>query len=261
MKTESEQVQRWDDIIFEKRNKEYGAYAIRKSYDDRVLTGWTISLGVIALIFLSSFFPGEEIIPAPPEVTFITGLMPAPKFKVDPPKTQAPEAPKQFNKDLPPVVTVKEIPDPPEPLKPVEPVDHGGTGSTTGTINNGSVQSAGVDLGEPIDVPVSPPYLLAPEVMPAYEGGMEAMMKFLQKKLRYPSSAQHRKIEGTVYVSFIISSTGEVTNIEIVKGFYKDCDKEAARVISLMNKWKPGFQNKMPVAVKMVLPIKFKLDS
>jgi protein TonB len=259
MKTESEQVQRWDDIIFEKRNKAYGAYAIRKSYEDRVLTGWTISLGVIVMIFLASFISGEEIIPVPPNFPDIIGLIPAPKFKVDPPKAPPAEAPKQINKDLPPVIKTKEISEPPEPLKPVEPVTSGGTGST-GTINNGPVESGGINTGDPIEAPVAPPYYLVPEVMPAYEGGMEAMMKFLQKKLRYPYSAQKTREEGTVYVSFIISSTGEVTNVEIVKGFYKDCDKEAARVISMMSKWKPGLQNKMPVAVKMVLPIKFKLD-
>jgi len=260
MKTHTEQVQRWEDIIFENRNKEYGAYAIRKNYDDRILTGWTISLGVVALIFLSSFLSGED-----PAITTVAGptcFFPMPKPNVIPDRKITPTAPapKQLNKNLPPVVTPKDIPDPVDPVKPADPITSGGTGDT-GTPNNGEVQSGGNDINVPVDITPTLPYVLAPEVMPAYEGGMEAMMKFLQKKLRYPTSAQKLKEQGTVYVSFIISSAGEVTNVEIVKGFYRDCDKEAVRVISLMSKWKPGLQNKMPVAVKMVLPIKFKLDS
>jgi len=258
MKTQSEHVQRWEDIIFENRNKEYGAYAIRKNYDDRVLTGWTISLSVFALIFLSAFFSKQEIIPLPPELPVITGLIAAPKFKVDPPKAPEPPAPKQVNKNLPPVVSVKDdLPDlPVKPDEPTTPVGTGGTGSPV----DGTPLSGGIDPGVPVDAPVTPPYVLAPEVMPMYEGGMEAMMKFLQKKMRYPRIAVQNHEEGTVFVSFIISSTGEVTSIEVVRGISKSCDQEAIRVVSMMSKWKPGLQNKMPVAVKMVLPIKFKLD-
>jgi len=257
MKSQSEHVQRWEDIIFENRNKEYGAYAIRRSYEDRVLTGWGISIGLFTLIFLSSFLSGEEIIPTPPEPHVTTGFMPAPKFKVDPPKAPAPPAPKNLNRDLPPVVPIKDVPD--APVAPIDPVEPGGS-EGSGIPVGGNVQSGGQEIGVPIEVPRPPEYVLAPEVMPSYEGGMEALMKFLQKKLRYPSMAQKQKEEGTVYVSFIINQYGEITKVELVKGFYKDCDKEAVRVVSMLNKWKPGRQNKMPVAVKMVLPIKFKLE-
>lgn len=259
MKTQSEHVQRWEDIIFENRNKEYGAYAIRKNYDDRVLTGWTISLGVVGLIFLSSFLSGEG-----PVITTVAGptcVYPMPKPDIIPDRKITPTAPapKQLNKNLPPVVTPKDVPDPVDPVKPADPTTSGGTGDT-GTPNNGEVQSGGTDINVPVDITPTLPYVLAPEVMPMYEGGMEAMMKFLQKKMRYPKIAVQNREEGTVFVSFIISSTGEVTNIEVVRGISKSCDQEAIRVVSMMSKWKPGLQNKMPVAVKMVLPIKFKLD-
>ena len=261
MKTQTENDQRWDDIIFEKRNKEYGAYVIRKNYEDRVIKGWLISLVVIVSILFSSFLSGEEIIPSPPDHGFVSGWIPLPKLKTDRPKVSEPPAPKKINKDLPPVAYIKEdLPDPPEPLKPNDTEPVGGTGGSDSPAT-GNTQSAGPIGGGEIEPPDAPPYVLAPEVMPVFEGGMEGMMKFLQKKLRYPRKAQERKEEGTVFVSFIISPQGEVTNVELVKGFFPDCDKEAMRVISLMNKWKPGMQNKMPVAVKMVLPIKFKLDN
>ena len=258
MKTESEQVQRWDDIIFENRNKAYGAYTIRKSYDDNVLTGWVMSLGVVVVIFFSSFLKQEEVIttgkedkgfvfPSPPPVI-------APNLKVQPP----PAPPKlPTNTNLPPVAVVDDVPD--QPVEPVAPSALNGT-EGTGTPTTGVIPSSGSDIGVPM-VPPEPPYMLAPEVMPTYEGGMNELMKFLQKKMHYPRKARERRDEGTVFVSFIISSTGEVTDVEIIKGFNVECDKEAARVISMMDRWSPGLQNKMPVAVKMVLPIKFKLDN
>jgi protein TonB len=258
MKTQTENVQRWDDIIFENRNKDYGAYAIRKDYDDRVLMGWSISLGVIVIIFFSSFFSLEQPGVTAIQVSGCGGLILPPKvIPTVAPKEAAP-APKVPNKNLPPVVSKK--PDAPvDPAKPVDPADpNGGQGAGTPAGNAGS-GTGNIEI--PLATPPAPPYVLAPEVMPAFEGGMEGMMKFLQKKLRYPRRAQERKEEGTVFVSFIIDPQGEVTDVELVKGFFPDCDKEAMRVISLMNKWKPGMQNKMPVAVKMVLPIKFKLDN
>jgi len=98
------------------------------------------------------------------------------------------------------------------------------------------------------------------EVMPVYEGGLSAMIKFLTKNLRYPSSARMMGIEGSVYIRFVIDSHGAVTDVEVVKGINGALDKEAMRVTALMPRWKPGRQHNLPVNVRMVLPIKFKLE-
>ncbi len=257
MKTESEQVQRWDDIIFEKRNKVYGAYAIRKSYDDHVLTGWVISLGVATCIFLFSFLSIEEIITPPLEPSVPTGFMPPPKFKLDVQTAPTALAPKQVNRNLPPVLTQNDPPDQ-KIMDPIQPRSPGVSGGTELPIDGPPQKEL---IPGNIPEPPKPEFVLYAEIMPAYEGGLEAMMKFIQKKLRYPALAERKKDEGTVYISFVISSMGIVTNVEVIKGISKECDKEAMRVISMMNKWKPGLQDKMPVAVKLVLPIKFKLDN
>jgi protein TonB len=96
--------------------------------------------------------------------------------------------------------------------------------------------------------------------MPMYEGGFEAMMRFISQKIKYPNSARQMGIEGTAFVQFVVNSEGKVTDVAIVRGFNAACDAEAARVIALMKNWKAGQQNNTAVSVRMVLPIKFKIN-
>jgi len=144
------------------------------------------------------------------------------------------------------------------PVKPVEPIL---PGSEAGTGKD--VPSGGVDSGNKgVEVPtiIDPPKILVfAEVMPEYEGGISAMLKFLSKNLRYPPSARNMGIEGSVFVRFVVNDRGHVVDVEVVKGVNAALDTEAARVVALMKKWKPGKQHDIPVNVRMVLPIKFEL--
>ena len=166
MKTESENVQRWDDIIFENRNKAYGAYAIRKSYDDNVLTGLTISLSVGCLIFFSSFLSVKEktSIVEIPDGTFYP--MPPPDFKPVITAKTPPTAPKPFKKDLFPIATTKvDVPD----EKVVEPTIPESPGGTVSTVNpEDGLGQSGASIGdEVIPEPPKPPFVLYAEHMPA----------------------------------------------------------------------------------------------
>lgn len=97
------------------------------------------------------------------------------------------------------------------------------------------------------------------EQMPEYPGGMDAMIKLIQKELSYPAEARKKGIQGTTYVEMVIEKDGSMSRINAVKGFDDACDKEALRVIKLFPKWIPGKQSGEAVAVKYVLPIKFKI--
>jgi protein TonB len=99
------------------------------------------------------------------------------------------------------------------------------------------------------------------EVMPNYEGGLKAMMKFIQKNMKYPNHAKQIGMEGKVFVKFVVNYEGKVVGVGIIKGISEDYDKEAARVIAMMPNWNPGMQNKMPVSGRMILPINFKLEN
>lgn len=122
------------------------------------------------------------------------------------------------------------------------------------------------DLTEPI-ILEAPPIIEVPdevvdfsEVMPEPTGGMSAWNEYLSKNLKYPSAARRIGIEGTVYVSFVVEKTGEISNVQLVRGIGGGCDEEAIRVIENAPIWKPGYQRSRPVKVRMRVPIRFKLQ-
>jgi len=114
------------------------------------------------------------------------------------------------------------------------------------------------DYFEEIIEPV-PEFVHYAEVMPEFEGGQEAFLKFVAKHIKYPSPARRMGIEGKSYIEFIVDVDGTITQVKIYKGIGAGCDEEAVRVIQSSPKWKPGKQQGKPVRVKMVLPVNFKL--
>ena len=110
----------------------------------------------------------------------------------------------------------------------------------------------------PVDKVETP--LLVVEQSPEFPGGYEAMLKFLKDKISYPSIAQEAGITGTVFVSFVVSKTGEISNTRILRGIGQACDEEAIRVVNEMPRWIPGRQNGSAVPVIFQIPIKFQLQ-
>ena len=98
------------------------------------------------------------------------------------------------------------------------------------------------------------------EEMPEFPGGVDAMMEYLQKELRYPESAKEKGIQGRVTVQFIIDKEGNVTNSKVTRSVDKDMDAEAIRLVKAMPKWKPGMRKGKAVAVKYTVPVVFRLE-
>ena len=96
--------------------------------------------------------------------------------------------------------------------------------------------------------------------VPEFRGGQIAMNNYIVKNINYPEAAIESGAEGTVYVGFIVSKTGEVKTCEIKKGVDENLDKEALRVVSEMPDWIPGHKDGKNVAVKYTLPIQFRLS-
>ena len=97
------------------------------------------------------------------------------------------------------------------------------------------------------------------ESMPEPVGGFSEFYSFLGKHLKYPKLARRYKVDGKVFVQFIVDKDGSLKEIEVLKGIGYGCDKESIRVMSVAPKWKPGKQRGRPVKVRMVVPISFKL--
>lgn len=98
------------------------------------------------------------------------------------------------------------------------------------------------------------------ESMPSFPGGDAARMRYLQENIKYPQMARESGIQGTVYVTFVVETNGEVTDIRILRGIGGGCDEEAIRVIEQMPKWNAGMQRGKPVRVQFNMPIKFTLQ-
>ena len=98
------------------------------------------------------------------------------------------------------------------------------------------------------------------EVMPQYPGGPNEMMRYIQENLKYPQSAKDNKIEGRVYVSFVVEKDGSITNTAVMRGIDKECDAEALRVVSSMPKWNPGQHKGEVVRTQFTIPIYYKFN-
>lgn len=254
--------QRWEDIVFENRNKDYGAYVLRSIYGKNVISGTIVTLIIIGLVIISpkiaAMLKTEKVVEAPPPRKLVYTELSAPppidKPKPPPPQVQLPRLQKVI-KFVPPKVVKEEV---------VEEVP------TIEEIKQNEV--AAVEVEGPTEVVFEEPVaevvveeeenkiFTVVEQQPEFEGGYESMMNFIRKNMRYPASARRMGVEGTVYVSFVVSKDGSISEVQVVRGISPDCDKEAVRVVSMMPPWKPGRQNGKPVFVRFVLPIKFKLN-
>ena len=96
------------------------------------------------------------------------------------------------------------------------------------------------------------------EQMPSFPGGMEALMQYLAKNMRYPVEAQKNKVQGRVVVGFIVSKDGDIKKAHILRGVDPELDAEAIRVIESMPRWMPGMQRGKAVAVSYTLPVMFR---
>jgi protein TonB len=91
-------------------------------------------------------------------------------------------------------------------------------------------------------------------------GGEDARNKFLAENIKYPQQASENGIQGTVYVSFVVDSKGNVTDVKVLRGIGGGCDEEAIRVVRSMPQWHPGKQNGKQVRVLFNMPIYFRLQ-
>ena len=101
--------------------------------------------------------------------------------------------------------------------------------------------------------------VLFSEVMPQFPGGDEAMQQYIDLNLNYPRSAHDEKLEGMVIVGYLISSTGAIRDVKIIRGIREDLDNAALELVKGFPRYQPGYDKGEPVNVKYHLPVVFKL--
>ncbi|TAH26452.1 MAG: energy transducer TonB [Cytophagales bacterium] len=251
-----------DEIVFDGRNQEYGAFELRKFYNIHLIRSVLAGLFIFSLALFSpqiiELFTSKEAENENIVITEVTLEQPPPLNENEPPPPPPPpvEAPKiATTKFLPPVIK-KDEDVLEEEAPPVVEEIKGNTAAVTqeGIVSDEvPVEAPNTEVGEKTEEAV----LWVAEKQ-TFKGG--DIMKFLGKEIRYPAQAQNNNVAGRVIVEFIIEKDGSVSNVKAVRGIGSGCDEEAERVIKLTNGlWNPGKNNGHPVRLKMMQPIFFKL--
>jgi periplasmic protein TonB len=261
------------DIIFENRNKSYGAYALRKFYNNRLYKALGVMLGFVILLSSFTLFKGKSKFTGIPitDSGFVVKQVTMDIKKPEPPKIQAqtvsatPQKPVptvQFTNNIkitkdPITTTIKDLSD--DLVIGVRDIDipSGGEGPKVIPFNVGG--GGGKDTGT-ILVPVKPIDKITPsdfaEEMPTYPGGMAALRKFLEKNLQNPEDIEEGQTVG-VKIKFVVGYDGTLKSFETVEDGGTAFNNEVIRVLKKMKPWNPGKTKGENVSVYYTIPVKF----
>jgi protein TonB len=259
MDTSNQSIESFNELVFENRNKEYGAYVIRKSYNDNLSIALFSTLSIFGLIALLSFLFSKNIVKAPDiTVQIAPRLVSIPVVITPLPK---PEEPK-ITKTTPPktpelktdILNAKVVDTKTDAnLKPNE---------ETKIVANGKIDGKDTVTPEPpvihIVKAIAPPSEALPIVteMPDFNGNL---FQYIRDNISYPRIAAASGTSGTVVVQFVVETDGSIGNIKVLKPVEDGCTEEAVRVVKSMPKWKPGKNHGEPARVLFNLPIKFTI--
>jgi protein TonB len=251
----------FDDLLFESRNKDYGAYMLRKLYNRAIATGILVStlIGCAAVIIPSLKKNRNEYIIAGGgrfvQVQMENLPPPEEMIYVPPPPPPEKTGPQEVVKYVPPVVIDSIVPLDQRPITTDEALVQGPV-TDQEDYSNGSGDELLAGAGSVGDGEA----LFMVEEMPTFRGGgIDKFREWIYKHTNYPQDAVDARIKGKVTLTFVVEKDGSVSNVEIVKGVHPLLDKEAVKVISESPKWSPGLQRGQPVRVRYVIPVTFTL--
>ena len=248
----------FDDIVFEERNKEYGAYKLRKKYNRTVIVALLIGILIIGTAIITPYLNAKAAENtkkrAERQVEIKLENLDQPKELVAPPPPPPPPPTDvvQQQKYVPPVVvdSIK-----PEDIKQLMTADQAQTEVTNKEVVE-VVQQVKEEVQE-TDV-VEVPFVVVEE-MPMYPGGDAALLKYINEHAQYPEVAKENNIQGRVIIRFCVTAKGGVSQVSVLKGVDPELDKEAIRVVNTLPAFKPGKQGGKPVPVWYMVPITFTL--
>jgi periplasmic protein TonB len=259
MATEKQHYESLEDLVFKKRNKEYGSYYLRKNYRRYItismIAGLLLLSGAVAYPLISAYMNKSRLI-REKEKTVSAEMMNIPKEELPPPPPPPP----------PPEALVEKV-------KFTAPVVVEDTNIESGLMTQDDLSAKPAEApSEEVEIEIveEKPQVIEQKVeaeiftvveeQPAYPGGEEARMKYLQENIKYPEEAKELGIQGRVFVTFVVEVDGSITDVRVLRGIGGGCDEEAVRVVRGFPKWVPGKQRGVPVRVQFNLPIKFTLQ-
>jgi protein TonB len=256
MKKNKEKAPDFDDIIFRDRNKEYGAYDLRKRYNSTMSISLVVGLSFSISLVLVPFFASDPVEPQLVDRIDIS-------TSFDPTLLEPPVPPESPAIQKPPAGVINQVRFvPPEIVADnTLPADEmPATDILNQEIGDGKPEevSPGVPDPDPITPPDDLPRVFVKE-MPSFPGGNAELMQYISEQIIYPENALMNRIQGTVILRFVVSRTGDVINVELIRGIDPLLDNEAIRVISGLPRWRPGKQEGVPVPVYFTMPVTFKI--
>ncbi len=270
----------WRDIVFEGKNKEFGAYTMRAGSTARHTKAvfWVIiSLAIVVVLLILSvngvFSKAEDTTVTSTVQEVVSYEVPEEIEEEEEEQFVMPEEPEEIiapeevanQQQVTDLLIVED--DKIEEEKQVKNTDEvleneaalGAVDITEGTNDLNKVIVKEEVIVAPVveDEPVS---IAMVEQKPEFPGGEAAMYKWLRDNIVYPSAASEEGVQGRVVVEFVVGKDGSITNVRVVRPRHPALDKEALRVVKAMPNWVPGRNNGQPVKVTYTLPVTFKLQ-
>lgn len=273
---------KWVEMVFAGKNKEYGAYKLRKGTSGRNIKALLIL--VIAAALVGGFLAWKVIEQkqaeeqqAYMEAMELAKLQQQAKKEE---KKKEPVKPKvEMKKEIPvaretqkftaPVIKKDELVKEENQVKQMDKLDDK---VAVGTENKEGVKDRTVEAVRNDIAVAAPPPPPAPkpevatkvfdvvEEMPSFPGGNGALMSYLASNIKYPVVAQENSVQGRVIVSFVVERDGSISDVRVARSVDPSLDREAQRVVKSMPRWKPGKQNGSAVRVKYTVPVVFRLQ-
>ena len=276
----------WRDLVFADKNKEFGAYQLRKQSDKRHNMAVLFTLiGLVVVFFLilayskySDYKAEQDAIALQEQREKMAAAEllqqedePEPEPEPEEQKFEQPEI--EVPEEVLATVQVTQIAivDADKVKNEVMDMEEQKEDNTArGVVNQEGSDDADkfkavqeqVVVKEPEpEKPVEEEIFVAVEQQAEFPGGLPALMKWLNSQIRYPEAAQQNDIQGRVIVKFVVEKDGSIGAATILKGVDKDLDREALRVVKKMPKWQPGKNNGVAVRSYFNLPVTFKLQN
>jgi protein TonB len=266
--------QAWCDLVFNGKNRCYGAYEMRRGSSGRHLIATLIvTAAIVSALFAVRMYgkinaggnDDTASMSTPVTMSVIDLSLPKPENLV------TMEKPREVVKVKSSIVYTTVVIDKNARIED-EMLTMDNVNKSTAIVGHVNIDGDDddPDAKDPNDV-ADPPHIIpvyvAPavmdfaEIMPVYPGGDRELMRYLSENLKYPVADMEAGIHGRVQLRFIVGIDGSISDVSIVKSVSPNCDREAVRVVKSMTKWIPGRQNGKAVPVYFSLPVKFALVS
>lgn len=273
---------KWVEMVFAGKNKEYGAYQLRKGTSGRNIKALLILVIAAALVggFLAwkvieqkqaeeqqAYMEAMELAKLQQQAKKEEKKKEPVKPKIEP-KKEIPVA-RETQKFTAPVIKKDELVKEENQVKQMDKLDEKvavGTENKEGTKDRlAEAVRSDIAVAAPPPPPAPKPEVSnkvfeVVEEMPHFPGGPAALQAFLSSNTKYPVVAQENGVQGRVSVSFVVERDGSITDVRVVRSVDPSLDREASRVVRSMPRWSPGKQNGSTVRVKYTVPVVFRLQ-